>query len=113
MSTEKQYDVFLSHNSADKAEVEAIARTLTAAGVRCWYDIWNLKQGEQWVSGLEEGLGASRSCAVFFGRSGVSPWQEMERRLAMFFAGEALRNKHHFRLIPVRLPGAAPWAELR
>src|SRR5215469_18282513 len=106
------YSVFLSHNSADKPEVEAIARKLEAAGVRCWYDSWSLQQGQQWIAGLEEGLSKSQACAVFFGRSGMGPWQEMERKLAVLFAGEAERTKRHFRVIPVRLPGSPPWNEL-
>jgi len=37
MSTEFQYDVFLSHNQADKPRVRRLA-----AGLRVWFDEWEV-----------------------------------------------------------------------
>jgi hypothetical protein len=38
----EQYDVFLSHDSADKLAVEILARLLVEAGLMPWPDTWNL-----------------------------------------------------------------------
>lgn len=38
MSTAFQYDVFLSHNRADKPRVRALAGRLRSAGLRVWFD---------------------------------------------------------------------------
>ncbi|WP_157098462.1 toll/interleukin-1 receptor domain-containing protein [Chlorobaculum limnaeum] len=38
MSSAFQYDVFLSHNSADKSRVRALAERLRSAGLRVWFD---------------------------------------------------------------------------
>ena len=43
---EGKFDVFLSHNSKDKGEVEKIARKLMAVGLRPWLDKWNLSPGD-------------------------------------------------------------------
>jgi hypothetical protein len=43
MSDQPTYDVFLSHNSADKAAVEILARRLREeAGLNPFLDMWNL-----------------------------------------------------------------------
>ena len=41
-----KHDVFLSHNSEDKAEVEKIANQLLKVGIRPWLDKWDLIPGE-------------------------------------------------------------------
>ncbi len=40
MATEFQYDVFLSHNQADKPRVRRLAERLRAANLRVWFDEW-------------------------------------------------------------------------
>ena len=35
-----EFDVFLSHNHADKPKVRKLAERLKAAGVRVWIDEW-------------------------------------------------------------------------
>jgi tetratricopeptide (TPR) repeat protein len=92
------YDVFLSHNSADKAAVEVVAlRLRDAAGVRPFLDKWALVPGESWIPGLERALEGSGAVAVFFGPEGVGRWHDEEKQLAL------LCEK---RVIPVLLPGA-------
>ena len=51
-----RYDVFLSHNSADKPAVEELARRLVKAGLQPWLDTWNLIPGEPWQEAIEEAL---------------------------------------------------------
>jgi hypothetical protein len=93
-----RYDVFLSHNSADKAAVEVVAlRLRDEAGVRPFLDKWALVPGESWIPGLERAIEGSGVVAVFFGPEGVGRWHEEEKQLAL------LCEK---RVIPVLLPGA-------
>ena len=45
MAVEFQYDVFLSHNQADKPRVRRLAERLRAAGLRVWFDEWVIQPG--------------------------------------------------------------------
>jgi len=84
MTEETQYDVFLSHNSQDKPTVERLARRLTdEASLRPFLDKWHLVPGEPWQEALEEALDRSRTCAVFIGPRGISPWEHEEMRSAL------------------------------
>lgn len=99
------YDVFLSHQSGDKPQVESIAaRLIDEQGLRPFLDKWHLIPGEPWQESLEEALDQSRTCAVFLGESGLGAWENEEMRAAL---DERVRNKS-FRVIPVLLPGAEP-----
>jgi hypothetical protein len=69
------FDVFLSHNNADKPAVEELARRLVQAGFRPWLDTWNLIPGDPWQEAIEAALGQCATCAVFIGPSGTGPWQ--------------------------------------
>jgi len=92
------YDVFLSHNSANKAAVELIAlRLRDEAGLRPFLDKWALVPGEKWIPDLEQAIEGSGAVAVFFGSEGVGRWHDEEKQLAL------LCEK---RVIPVLLPGA-------
>ncbi|MCH7702730.1 MAG: toll/interleukin-1 receptor domain-containing protein, partial [Planctomycetes bacterium] len=55
-----EYDVFLSHNSADKPRVRHIAELLKAAGLSVWFDEWSIKPGEHIHDAVRRGLRASR-----------------------------------------------------
>ncbi|MFX1355008.1 MAG: TIR domain-containing protein [Promethearchaeota archaeon] len=97
------YDVFLSHNSANKPAVEELAHRLTdEAGLRPFLDKWHLIPGDPWQEAIEEALDQSRTCAVFIGPSGTGPWQNEEMRAAI----EQRVADRAFRVIPVLLPGA-------
>jgi len=97
------YDVFLSHNSADKPAVEELARRLTnEAGLQPFLDKWHLVPGEPWQEAIEEALDQSRTCAVFIGPHGIGPWENEEMRAAI----EQRVADCAFRVIPVLLPGA-------
>ena len=84
MMAEKTYAVFLSFNSQDREAVEQIALYLAdKAGLRPWFDQWELIPGEPWTRNLERGLEASSTCAVFVGKSGEGPWQIREVETAL------------------------------
>lgn len=100
-----RYDVFLSHHSNDKPEVEILAARLeNEAGLKPFLDKWHLVPGEPWQEGLEEALDQSASCAVFLGPSGLGAWENEEMRVAL---ADRVRNRR-FRVIPVLLPQADP-----
>lgn len=100
-----RYDVFLSHHSNDKPEVEILAARLeNEAGLKPFLDKWHLVPGEPWQEGLEEALDQSASCAVFLGPSGLGAWENEEMRSAL---DDRIRNRS-FRVIPVLLPRADP-----
>ncbi len=96
------FDVFLSHASADKLPVEALARRLRDDGLEPFLDQWHLVPGEPWQEALEDALETSRTCAVFVSRK-LGPWQNEEMRVAL---DKRVRSVD-FRVIPVLLPGAS------
>src|SRR4051812_33534927 len=101
---ERRFDVFLSHNAADKPTVEELARGLIQAGVQPWFDKWNLVPGVAWQEALESGLNRSSASAVFIGPSGLGRWQSEEMLAAI--DRRVSQSKGEFRVIPVLLPGA-------
>lgn len=106
-----KYDVFLSHNGADKAAVELLAHQLREqVGLNPFLDKWHLVPGKPWQEALEVALGESATVAVFIGPSGVSPWHNEEMRSAL---DEAVRTRDEYRVIPVLLPGASEEAMVR
>ncbi len=101
------HDVFLCHNSTDKAAVKAIGRELRARGLRPWLDEWELQPGLPWQRELERQIKTIRSAAVLVGESGFGPWQseELESFLRQFV-------KRRCPVIPVVLPECATVPEL-
>lgn len=72
------YDVFLCHNSDDKSEVRALGERLKERGYLPWLDEWALRPGMSWQTDLEEKIREVPSAAIFVGRSGIGPWQDVE-----------------------------------
>lgn len=73
-----QFDVFLCHNSDDKPEVKQIGEQLKSLGILPWLDEWELRPGLPWQRLLQQQIGQIKSAAVFVGKSGIGPWQQME-----------------------------------
>lgn len=100
-----QYDVFLSHHSSDKPQVERLAvRLEDEAGLKPFLDKWHLVPGQPWQEELEAALDQSATCAVFVGPNGLGAWENEEMRSAL---DDRVRNQK-FCVIPVLLPGANP-----
>ncbi|MFN0121246.1 MAG: toll/interleukin-1 receptor domain-containing protein [Blastocatellia bacterium] len=93
------FDVFLCHNSQDKARVRELADDLRANGLRPWLDEWQLQPGLPWQVALEQQISQIRAAAVLVGNEGISPWQNMELRgfLTQF-------QRRQCPVIPVILP---------
>jgi nucleotide-binding universal stress UspA family protein len=75
---DEEFDVFLCHNSHDKPQVKEIARQLQARGLKPWLDEWQLRPGLPWQRALEAQIEQIKSAAVFVGKNGRGPWQDME-----------------------------------
>lgn len=97
------YEVFLCHNSKEKAAVRAINEVLRQQyGLRTYLDESELIGGQAWERAIEAALAAARACAVIVGPHGWGRYQlEREVRPAVRRRGE----DPSFRVIPVLLPG--------
>jgi hypothetical protein len=85
MSTEFQYDVFLSHNSADKPRVRRLAERLRDAGLRVWFDEWIIQPGDDIYLAIERGLEASRTLVLCLSPAALgSEWVGLERSTVLF-----------------------------
>lgn len=93
------FDVFLCHNSADKAAVQRVADLLRDVGLTPWIDHEQLRPGLPAMRSLQAQIGAINAALVFIGANGVGPWQEVE---IFAFLGELVERKCP--VIPVLLP---------
>jgi formylglycine-generating enzyme required for sulfatase activity/energy-coupling factor transporter ATP-binding protein EcfA2 len=102
MNETAEFDVFVSYNTLDHAAVEQIGRALKDRGLSVFLDRWELVPGRSWPEALEGHLARCRSAAVVLGPSGLGPWQQRERALALDRQG----RDPGFGVIPVILPNA-------
>jgi HD superfamily phosphohydrolase len=98
--SKKTFDVFLCHNSKDKAEVKRIGVLLKKKGISPWLDEWELPPGSRWQKVLQEQIKNIKSVAVFIGADGVGPWQDIE--IEAFLLEFVKKN---CKVIPVILKG--------
>ncbi len=56
MPEDPKFDVFLSHSAKDKTTVRALAERMRAAGLRVWFDEWEIKVGDSIPAKIEAGL---------------------------------------------------------
>ena len=74
------FDVFLCYNAEDTPTVKKIGEQLKERGILPWLDVWELRPGLPWQRLLEEQIEQKqiKSAAVFVGKNGIGPWQQME-----------------------------------
>ena len=101
-----EFDVFLSHNSADKPEVLKLDAKLREMGLKPWLDARHLIPGEPWGPAIERALGNCVSCAVIVGPNGFGNVSEDELWVAYQHAIESKQSDRRFRIIPILLPTA-------
>src|ERR1022692_4867676 len=83
--TNFSFDVFLSHNSRDKARVRRLAERLRGAGVRVWFDEWVIRPGDDIYLSIERGLERSRTLVLSLSPTALgSDWVKMERSTVLF-----------------------------
>jgi hypothetical protein len=103
----KTFDVFLCHNNEDKPEIRQIADDLSRRGLRPWLDEREIRPGKPWQAILENQIETIRAAAVFVGKNGMGPWQNMEMRA---FITEFVERSCP--VIPVILPSATETPKL-
>jgi GTPase SAR1 family protein len=103
----QDFDVFLCHHSVDKPAVKQIGEQLKERGILPWLDEWELRPGVLWQQVLEEQIEHVKAAAVFIGKNGRGPWQQME--LYAFLSEFVNRGCP---VIPVLLPDAPKLPEL-
>jgi hypothetical protein len=80
-----EYDVFLSHASADKAAVRELAQRQKADGLRVWFDEWVIQPGDSIPLAIEKGLESSRTLVLAMSQAAFdSEWVTLERHAALF-----------------------------
>lgn len=88
----KEWDVFISHASEDKAAVvEPLAKALKETGVRVWFDEFELKLGDSLSKSIDRGLMRSSFGVVVLSRSFFAKqWTDYELRslLSRVISGE-------------------------
>ncbi len=79
------YDVFLSHNHADKPRVRQLAGKLRTAGLSVWYDEWIIKPGDDIYLAIERGLQTARTLVLCLSPAALgSEWVGLERSTVLF-----------------------------
>ncbi|NGZ09687.1 MAG: TIR domain-containing protein [Nitrospira sp. LK70] len=76
----EHFDVFLCHNSEDKPEIRQISDELSRRGLKPWLDEREMQPGKPWQEVLETQIETIKVAAVFVGKSGIGPWQNVEMR---------------------------------
>jgi small GTP-binding protein len=85
MSDTFSFDVFLSHNKADKPRVQRLAERLKAKGLRVWLDDWIIKPGDDIYLAVEQGLQATRVLVLCMSQDALgSGWVGLERSTVLF-----------------------------
>ncbi len=84
MSSEFSFDIFLSHNHADKPRVRRLAERLRAKGARVWFDDWVVQAGDIIALKVDEGLEQSRVLLLCVSPAALaSGWVALERSTAV------------------------------
>lgn len=110
MSTPFEFDVFLSHSSKDKPAVRALAERLRAAGLKVWFDAWEIKLGDSIFAKVEHGLENSRKLLLCMSANAFeSDWATLEHQTVRF--RDPLNRDRSF--IPLKLDDAPPKGTLR
>src|SRR5581483_3563807 len=85
MTKKFSFDVFLSHNSRDKARVRRLAERLKRARLRVWFDEWIIKPGDDIYLAIEHGLEAARVQVLCLSPAALgSDWVALERSTVLF-----------------------------
>ncbi|HWS17279.1 MAG TPA: toll/interleukin-1 receptor domain-containing protein, partial [Candidatus Elarobacter sp.] len=93
-----KFDVFLSHNRAQKDWTRELAIRLRTAGFKVWFDEWALRGGEVGSIGMERGLEESRHAALVLSPEFIaSEWTDYETQIALLLS-PANRDR---KLIPI------------
>ncbi len=103
MPSEYAFDVFLSYAKPDALLAEQLARSLTATGMRVWFDRWELVPRQPWQEAVKDAIEKSATAIVCIGSSSTTMYQRHEFQPIL---GNAQSTERSCVIIPVLLPGA-------
>jgi hypothetical protein len=83
-----EFDVFISHSTADKPYVEPLVIALEAAGISVWFDKNSMAWGDSLRSEIDRGLAACRYGIVVFSQAFLQKKKWTEHELNALFAKE-------------------------
>jgi hypothetical protein len=86
--TRPEFDVFISHSTADKPYVEPLVEALEAAGISVWFDRSSMAWGDSLRSEIDRGLAACRYGIVVFSKAFLNKKKWTEHELNALFAKE-------------------------
>ena len=101
-----EFDVFLCHNSQDKAIVHQLYTELKNRGLSAWIDSKELRPGQPWQDALEKIVTTCKAAIVCIGTFELGPWQQPEMRALLSRFARDNRAGHNVPIIPVYLPGS-------
>ena len=80
----KRRQVFLSYSSSDKRAAARVADALRTAGLRVWFDAWELAPGDSIISRINQAVASSDFLVVLLSQKSVeSQWVQNELSAAM------------------------------
>ncbi|AXQ27780.1 toll/interleukin-1 receptor domain-containing protein [Solimonas sp. K1W22B-7] len=91
--TEGTFTVFLSHSSKDKVIVDSIFSALHKAGIRAWYDRYEIQPGDSITDRINEGLKTSGLGLIFLSKNFLHQQSGWTMSEANFFLQERMRDK--------------------
>jgi len=94
------FDVFLAHNSEDKALVLRLGQQLRNQGINPWIDVEQIPPGRWFQDVIQSAVRSVKAAAIVIGMAGVGRWQALELRA---FVTRCVDRG--VPLIPVLLPG--------
>ena len=98
---EFQYDVFLSHNAADKPRVRKLAERLKEEGLRVWFDEWVIKAGDDIYLAIERGLETARVQVLCLSPAALGSERVALERGTVLFRDPTNQGR---RFVPLLLP---------
>ncbi len=91
--------VFLSYRSVDRDRVRIVAEALLAKGIDAWWDVWEIRPGDSFVSKINDGLEQCECGVVFLSNESLNgAWHKDEIEILKTYAVDDKRP-----LIPVVL----------
>jgi hypothetical protein len=89
--------VFLSYRSVDRDRVRTVAEALRAEGIDAWWDVWEIRPGDNAISKINDGLEQCECGIVFLSHASLSGvWHQDEITILKTIAVDEKRP-----LIPV------------
>ncbi|QLH67132.1 toll/interleukin-1 receptor domain-containing protein [Aeromonas veronii] len=86
------FSVFLSHSSRDKHIVDNVFNELHKAGIRAWYDRYEIEPGDSITDKINEGLSSSKLGLLFFSKNFLDPRSGWPKAEANYFFQKLMRE---------------------